>query len=378
LPPGLTFDSATGYIDGTPTQAGTFNFVAQGTDSGQPVQTATANDFIQVRKGLGRNDSIATATPLGNSAINSPVLSISPYIDPISATTANPDNDYYRLVATAGSVVHVETFAQRSWGANTLDSVIELLDQNGTRLQTCVAPTYTSSCLNDDIDSTTLDSALDLKVSGTTGQKAIYAHVFDWRGDARPDMQYYLNVSGVIEPMKITTTLGPGATKGINYSQQMASSGGTGSVTWSAVSGALPTGWTLSTSGLLSGSATTDGTYSFTIQAQDSASPPQTAQAQYSLQIAEPLTITSSQNLPNACANKPYSFQMTTSGGLPPIVFSAFSLNWTTINFDQNTGLLSGTPTTAGTFTLMAGASDSAQPPSGQSQTLTLTVVTCP
>src|SRR2546423_10336361 len=98
LPPGLTLDSAAGYVDGTPTQVGTFNFTPRGTDSSQTAQTATANDFIQIRKGLGRNDSIATATPLGNSAnVNIPiVLSISPYIDPINATTPNPDSDYYR------------------------------------------------------------------------------------------------------------------------------------------------------------------------------------------------------------------------------------------------------------------------------------------
>jgi hypothetical protein len=381
LPPGLTLDSATGYVDGIPTQVGTYNFTAVGTDSSQPAQTATANDFIQIRKGLGRNDSIATATPLGNSAnVNIPiVLSISPYIDPINATTPNPDTDYYRLVANAGSLVHVETFAQRSWGVDTLDSVIELVDQNGMRLQTCGQPAYASICLNDDIDATTLDSALDLKVSGTAGtQKTFYAHVFDWRGDARPDMQYYLNVSGVNEPLKITTNLGMGATRGVNYQQQMASTGGTGTVTWSVISGTLPTGWTLTAAGVLSGVATTDGTYSFTIQAQDAANPPQAAQAQYTLLIAEPVMITSSPTFPNACANRPYSFTVTTSGGIPPIQFSFVSMSWVLSNFNQNTGTFSGTPAVTGTFTGYVGPIDSAQPPSSASQSITLTVVNCP
>jgi hypothetical protein len=380
LPPGLTLDSATGYVDGTPTQVGTYNFTASGTDSSQPAQTTTVNDFIQIRKGLGRNDSIATATPLGNSAnASSPIpLSISPYIDPINATTPNPDTDYYRLVANAGSLVHVETFAQRSWGANTLDSVIELLDQSGTRLQTCGQPAFTSTCLNDNIDATTLDSALDLKISGSAGtQTTFYAHVFDWRGDARPDMQYYLNVSGVNEPLRITTTLGMGATRGVSYQQQMASTGGTGTVTWSVTSGALPTGWTLTTAGVLSGVATTDGPYSFTIQAQDSANPPQTAQAQYTLLIAEPVVITSSPKFPNACVNQPYTFQVTTSGGIPPIQFGFFSMSWV-INLNQSTGMFSGTTNVAGTFTGSLSAVDSAQPPSGSGQTVTLTVVNCP
>jgi hypothetical protein len=382
LPPGLTLDPVTGYIDGTPTHVGTYNFTAIGTDSSQPPQTATANDFIIVRKGLGRNDSIATATPLGNSAnVNIPyVLSISPYIDPINATTPNPDTDYYRLVANAGSTVHVETFAQRSFGADTLDSVIELLDGNGARLQSCVAPGYTSSCINDDIDATTLDSALDIKVPGAAGtQTTFYVHVFDWRGDARPDMQYYLNISGVIEPLTITSTnIGAGSTRGVNYSQQMTSTGGTGSVTWALDSGTLPPGWTLTPSGLLSGVATNDGTYTFTIRATDSGSPPDIARAQYIMTIAEPLVITSSATLPNACANQPYSFTVQTSGGVPPIHFGFFSSAWVSINLDTSTGTFSGTTNVIGTFSGTLSAQDSAKPPSGQSQTVSLTVVNCP
>jgi hypothetical protein len=381
LPPGITLDSTTGSIDGTPTQIGTFNFTATGIDSSQPPQTANANDFIQVRKGLGRNDSIATATPLGNSAnVNTPiVLSISPYLDPINASTPNPDTDYYRLAASAGSIVHVETFAQRSFGANTLDSVIELLDQNGTRMQTCGAPAYDSVCLNDDIDATTRDSALDLKVPGTAGTQAtFYAHVFDWRGDARPDMQYYLNISGVSEPLRITTNLGVGVTRGANYQQQMASTGGTGTITWSVASGALPTGWLLSSAGMLGGVATTDGSYSFSIQAKDSANPPQSAQAQYTLLIGEPLVVTSSPTFPNACVNRPYSFTVTTSGGIPPIQFGFISASWVAINLNTATGTFSGTSNVTGTFSGSLGASDSAQPSSGSNQTVSLTVVNCP
>ena len=59
----------------------------------------------------------------------------------------------------------------------------------------------------------------------------------------------------------------------------------------------MPTGWTLSAAGVLSGVATADGTYSFTVQAQDSGNPAQTAQAQYTLMIAEPVVITSSSDL---------------------------------------------------------------------------------
>lgn len=382
LPPGLALDSTTGFIDGTPSQNGTYNFSARGTDSSNPSQTATANDFIIIRSALGRNDSIATATPLGNSQnVSTPaVLSISPYIDPISAATANPDTDYFKLVAAGGSIVHAETFAQRSWGANTLDSVIEILDQQGVRLHSCYQPNYTSACLNDDVDASTRDSAIDVKVPGASNiTNTFYVHVFDWRGDARPDMLYYLNISGVIEPLTISPlTLAPGATRGVNFQRQFTAAGGSGSVTWLPDGGAFPPGWSLSSSGLLSGVASVDGFYTFAIKATDSANPPQTAQAQYTMQIAEPLVITSSATLPNACANKPYSFQMQTSGGVPPIFFGFNSSAFVAINLDTSTGIFSGTTDVLGTFTGDAGASDSAQPPSSQGQHISLTIVNCP
>jgi hypothetical protein len=191
-------------------------------------------------------------------------------------------------------------------------------------------------------------------------------------------MQYYLNISGVNEPLRITTNLGVGATRGVSYQQQMSSTGGTGTVTWSVSSGVLPTGWTLTTAGVLSGNGTTDGTYSFTIQAQDSGNPAQTAQTQYTLLIAEPVMITSSPTLPNACVNQPYSFTVTPSGGLPPIQFSLISSSWVAINLNQATGTFSGTANVTGTFTGSLGAIDSAQPQSTQGQSITLTVLNCP
>ncbi|MBZ5701596.1 MAG: Ig domain-containing protein [Acidobacteriia bacterium] len=380
LPPGIVLDPATGYLDGVPTQLGTFMFVAHGTDSASPPQAVSVNEYIEIRTPLGRNDSIATATPVGNSATVSVQASISPYIDPIAASTPNPDMDYYKLVANAGSAVHLETFAQRSWGANLLDSVIEILDAGGNRLNFCTSPNYTSPCLNDDLSSSTLDSALDFKVPGAAGTQAtFYLRVFDWRGDARPDMQYFLNISGVIDPLVIKpSSLGPGATRGVSYQQQFSSTGGTGTVTWALDSGTLPPGWSLSSAGLLSGTATTNGTYTFTVMATDTGNPPQVARMQYTMQITDPVTITSPAVWPNACVNQPYSFQVTVSGGLPPYGFSFSSSAWIPINLNQSTGVFSGTSGGTGTFTGRVGVIDSSQPLSSAWQDVTLNVVTCP
>ena len=63
----------------------------------------------------------------------------------------------------------------------------------------------------------------------------------------------------------------------------------------------LPAGWSINAEGLLGDVATTDDFYAFVIKATDSSNPPQTARTNYSVQIAEPLVITSSGTFPAAC-----------------------------------------------------------------------------
>ena len=53
------------------------------------------------------------------------------------------------------------------------------------------------------------------------------------------------------------------------YSQQLAASGGSGNYGWQLNSGALPTGSSLSSGGLISGTPTQGGSFTFTIRAVD-------------------------------------------------------------------------------------------------------------
>jgi hypothetical protein len=77
--------------------------------------------------------------------------------------------------------------------------------------------------------------------------------------------------------LAITTTSVPNAKRNKNYSRTLAAAGGLAPYVWSVVSGALPAGLTLNaTTGVISGKATTIGTYSFTAQVRDSQSTPVT------------------------------------------------------------------------------------------------------
>jgi len=209
LPNGLLLDS-TGLIHGSPTAGVQTQFIVLLTDSGAPAQTVSSTLTIQIHAiALGRNDSIATATPLTNGSFSA---TISPYSDP---STNKADGDYYRLTANPGSTVSVDVFAERLSPPSPLDPVIEILNSAGTPFATCKDPAsaYLSpplvadpnpfdcnnSCINDDDPGTgTTDSSLSFQVPGAGGGAALtfYLHVLDFRGDARPDMQYQLQIQG--------------------------------------------------------------------------------------------------------------------------------------------------------------------------------------
>jgi len=89
-----------------------------------------------------------------------------------------------------------------------------------------------------------------------------------------------------VQPLGITTSALPGGTVGMAYNASLAAIGGTGTKTWSVVSGTLPAGLSLNAStGVISGTPTAQGTSTFTVQVQDSGTPQQSAQQQFALSI---------------------------------------------------------------------------------------------
>jgi hypothetical protein len=205
LPAGLTLNGASGEISGNPTAEGVANFTLRVADSGTGTFAQSASQplslAVKAAGTLGRNDSPATATPLSNGTYQA---SISPFVDPPTATSGNPDTDYYRLTANAGAVVTVIIKAQRLTPPSPLDSVIEIVDSNGKRFATCAAPNsggdgpYTFPCVNDDdLRFNTTDSRLVFQASGSaSGPLTFFVHVLDFRGDARPDFLYTITIDG--------------------------------------------------------------------------------------------------------------------------------------------------------------------------------------
>lgn len=88
-------------------------------------------------------------------------------------------------------------------------------------------------------------------------------------------------------PLAIATTALPPAGQGVPYSTTLAASGGTGPYAWSLGSGSvLPDGLALAGDGTIAGSATTLGTYSFSVVVTDASAPPANDSASYSMQVS--------------------------------------------------------------------------------------------
>ena len=88
--------------------------------------------------------------------------------------------------------------------------------------------------------------------------------------------------------LSITTTSLTTGSVNVPYSASLAASGGVPPYAWTITSGSLPTGLTLSTSGLISGAPTAQQTATFTVQVSDSQTPPSTTTANLSLTINGP------------------------------------------------------------------------------------------
>jgi hypothetical protein len=100
-----------------------------------------------------------------------------------------------------------------------------------------------------------------------------------------------IQIGDAATPLAITTlALATGQT-GAPYSQQLTAIGGTAPYKWSLASGTLPSGLTLSQSGLLGGAtATPVAALSLTFRVTDSGAPAQTTATTFALTIAAPAT----------------------------------------------------------------------------------------
>ena len=160
-----------------------------------------------------------------------------------------------------------------------------------------------------------------------------------------------------IAPTITTASLSSGKT-GTSYSETLTASG-TSPIAWTISGGTLPNGLSLSTSGVISGTPTRAGTFTFTVKAENSAG---SSTKSLSIRIASsgsdsnaPVITTTSLN--DATVNRQYNMTLKASGTAP--------LTWTAENLPDgftfsSSGVLKGKAIESGTYSIMFTLSNNA------------------
>jgi hypothetical protein len=163
----------------------------------------------------------------------------------------------------------------------------------------------------------------------------------------------------------------PQATVNIPYSQALQAVGGSGSYTWSIVTGALPNGVQLQ-NGTITGTPTQAGTFPITVQVADTAG--NHTQQQLSLAVIQASVAISTTSLPSGTYNTPYSSAVSATGGTPPYTWSLGPGAVLPVGMSFSSGTFSGAPAQARIWNVPVTVTDSANPASTQTVNLPLTV----
>jgi hypothetical protein len=234
-------------------------------------------------------------------------------------------------------------------------------------------------------------------VAGSPTQQGTFTFAVTESAQTGPPLQETYSIT-VGPPLPLTDTteeLPPGAgTVGTVYSAGFTLSGGEGPYTWSQVSGQLPPGLALASSGapgqtdnVLTGTPTTAGTYVFTMQVTDTLGDTASGQVSITINPRPPLKISE----PSAAAGPagtvgttytgigfaatggqtPYTWTVAT-GQVPPGLAIHTPSSYQRHTFPGADIILTGTPTTAGTFKFIMKVTDSLGDTATQSISITI------
>jgi len=376
LPTGVSVNSSTGAVSGTPTAvAATYNAAFKATDALGSVGTTASNAFVLANQMalsgtlaeavVGSVYSIGLSLSGGHSAFTWSIsagalpsgLSINSSTGVISGTptTAATSNFTVRVVDSSGQSIEaaksIITYAVPSLSGTPLDGTIGAAYSSGLTASGGKAPLTWSISVG------TLPAGLSINsstgvISGTPTTAA--TSNFTVRAvDALGSVGTLATSMTVYAAVSLSGTLAS-ATVGAAYSSGLAASGGKAPLVWSISAGALPSGLSINSStGVISGTPTTAATSNFTVRAVDALGSVGTRATSMTVYAVVSLSGT----LFDGTIGSAYSGSLTASGGKSPLVWSISAGALPSgLSINSGTGVISGTPTTAATsnFTVRA------------------------
>ena len=396
LPPGLTATSG-GALSGTPTSNGAFTIAATVSDALQgsarqsyavaiaaPVPTIASLSPAGVVVGAaaftltvsGANFVSGAQIVFGGTALNTTFVSSTSLTAPVSTAQVAAAGSSAVTVVNPGGIASAPAsfavFSKLSIVTTSLPSAQANGSYDTFLAATGGVPPYTWSASG--LPGTVTLNPATGEIKGTwpsTGSFSVSVSVNDASGQ-RASTQYGVTVSTPPIPLQIVTPspLAP-ATVGQPYSAIFAANGGTSPYTFT-LQGTAPPGLPFS-QGVLNGTPTTPGTYSFTIAVTDAAN--NSASKAFVL-VVQPAALTVTGSVSDATVGASISDTFGASGGVPPYAFSASGSLPTGAKFSGSaqSGTLAGTLTAAGTFTFAVTAMDSAGSTASKSFTIHVTV----
>jgi len=388
LPPGLALAPASGLISGTPTRAGTYSFQVRATDSngcagvraytlavtcptinlpGVVLTVATVNTPTSQTFMLSGGTS-PYALSLASGALPPGVaISVTGDFGRIAGTPTAIGSYNFTLKATDAN----ECFGQRSFTYNIICSTITVDPPNlpvmrvGEPYSRTLTAGGASAPSSFSIPAGALPPGLSLAANGnlTGTPTATGSYSFTVRATDANGCAGERTYGGTVAPCEGVTisptgTAVPAGRINTPYSAIFTAIGATAPYTFGLGTGsALPPGLTLAASGLLSGTPTVGGDFSFLVVATSANGC--VGQALIFLPINCLATLNpANPTLPAATVGTAYSVTFSLTAGVAPYAFSLTGTPPPGLSLNTSTGVLSGAPAQAGTFNFIIRATD--------------------